>query len=405
MKTRINKLIALALAGTMALAAVACGGGSEAPAAAPAAQTEEKTEAAAPAAAGEKTGRIGYNQLVTGDFALDSLGNHTKDAIEAGGYEAVQAIANGSLDQTITDIENLIQSGVDGLVLWLPIDTLYITAAEKCEAAGVPFVLADKLPVDESILEELKGYKTFVGGIAPNNRAHGENAAQVALSNGWTKGLIIAPGVGDGTATPRIEQFKETFEAAGGEILGMVQTDDSNEAVAKMEDLYLANPDAQFIFATGASTFGTAALQCLQKYNDHETKIITCELDSTIIDSMTNDDYVISDTGDYWICGYLAPVILMNYLNGTPFDMDGGIPVVSEVPSFSIAPEYVNFYQNHLLTDGIYSADEIKDMIGISFADFEAKFMAYSLPERAIQKFNEGKVTEEELAEMGVEKP
>lgn len=405
MRKRLAKMIALLLAAALLGALTAgCGGGNgegtTPPASEPAGNESPAGNDAPPE--GSK-GKIGYNYLVTGDFALDTLANNTKRAIEGAGYEAMGVCANGALDQTITDIENMIAAGVDGLVLWLPVDSMYLTAAEKCEAAGVPFVLADKVPTDASILEQLYGYKTFAGAIAPDNYAHGTHAAEVALENGWKNALIIAPGIGDGTATPRIEAFKETFEAAGGTILGEVHTDDQNEAVTKTEDLYLAHPEAEFFFCTGASTFGTSALNVLEKYGDHDRKIITCELDATIVESMNTDDYVISDTGDFWVCGYLAGVMMTNYLSGNAFTMDGKPAVINNVPSFAITPQYVDFYNKHIAGDCTYSYDEIAEMQGITFDQFMEIVTSYSLPERALAKFAEGSVTAEELDAMGVE--
>ena len=398
MKKRFARLVGLLLAAAM-ICSLAAGCDSSAPTDSSSPSTSEGSSQPA----GDTKGKIGYNYLVTGDFALDTLANNTKRAIEAAGYEAMGVCANGAVDQTITDIENMIAAGVDGLVLWLPVDSMYLTVAEKCEAAGVPFVLADKVPTDETITEQLYSYKTFVGAIAPDNYAHGENAANVALDNGWTQALIIAPGIGDGTATPRIEAFVETFTAGGGTILGEVHSDDQNEVVTKTEDLYLANPEAQFFFCTGASTFGTAALNVLEKYSDHEKKIITCELDTTIIESMVEDDYVVSDTGDFWVCGYLASIMMTNYLSGNPFTVDGKAPVITNVPSFAVIPEHVDFYQKHIAGDCIYSDAEIQAMQGITMDEFMEKVSAYSLPERALAKYAEGTVTAEELDAMGVE--
>ena len=72
---------------------------------------------------GNETDRllIGYNQLITGDYALDTLANNIKFAIESAGHEAMGVVAGGNVDQMITDIENMIAAGCEGLVLWLPI--------------------------------------------------------------------------------------------------------------------------------------------------------------------------------------------------------------------------------------------------------------------------------------------
>ena len=134
----MKKLLALILALAMTLSLAACGAASNG-----SAGTSGTSGSAA--ASGEKVGtdtesgsfKIGYNQLVTGDFALDALANNMETAIEGLGCEAMGVVAGGSMEQMVTDIENMISSGCDALVLWLPIDSLYLTVAQMCEDAGV----------------------------------------------------------------------------------------------------------------------------------------------------------------------------------------------------------------------------------------------------------------------------
>ena len=235
----------------------------------------------------ETKGVIGYNYFAAGDYALDTLANNTKHGIEASGYTAKGVCDNGSLDQLVTDVENLIASGVDGLVLWIPNDSIYLTVADICEKAEVPFVFADKVPTDSSITEELvQNYKMYKGGVTPDNYSYGVQMAEYALDQGYKTSIILASGVGDASGTPRIEGFKDVFEEAGGKIVGEQHTDDSNQAVTQAEDIYLANTDADCIMATGASTFGSAGLEVLKKYNDQNMKIITADFDKTILQSM-----------------------------------------------------------------------------------------------------------------------
>lgn len=354
----------------------------------------------------ETKGVIGYNYFAAGDYALDTLANNTKHGIEASGYTAKGVCDNGSLDQLVTDVENLIASGVDGLVLWIPNDSIYLTVADICEKAEVPFVFADKVPTDSSITEELvQNYKMYKGGVTPDNYSYGVQMAEYALDQGYKTSIILASGVGDASGTPRIEGFKDVFEEAGGKIVGEQHTDDSNQAVTQAEDIYLANTDADCIMATGASTFGSAGLEVLKKYNDQNMKIITADFDKTILQSMKDEDYVQFLIGDFLVSGTYASSILVNALEGTPMtNEDGTAAYIDTVPAFSIPVEQQDLFNEYIAGDNIYSDEEIASWLGMSKDDFEKNVVStYSLEERLNAKHDAGQISDDEMKAAGLE--
>ncbi len=374
-----------------------------------AASGEENTPASggenASASGAPSKGVIGFNYFAAGDYALDTLANNTSHVIEACGYEAMSVCDNASLDQLVTDVENMINAGVDGLVLWIPNDSLYLSVADLCENAGVPFVLSDKVPTDPAIREKLETYSTYCGAVTPDNYSYGVQMAEFALDSGYKSGFILAPGVGDATGTVRINGFKETFEAAGGTVLGEQHTDDSNQAATQAEDMYLANPDADFIMATGASTFGSAGLEVLNKYNDSHMKIITADFDEAILASMKNDDKVSFLIGDFLVSGSYAAALMCNKLDGTPIlDEDGTAPYIDNVPAYSIPVEQIDLFSTYIAGDCIYSDEECVAMLGMSLEEFENTVVSvYSLNERLLAKYNEGTIPEQELLDAGIE--
>jgi len=404
----MKKVLALVLAMSMALSLFACGSSSEDkpsdagnadPAQSADAQPNESGNS------GDKKGVIGYNYFAAGDYALDTLANNTKRVIEACGYEAMGVCDNGSLDQLVTDVENMISAGVDGLVLWMPNDSLYLKVAQLCENAGVPFCLSDKVPTDKSITEQLESFKTYVGGVTPDNHSYGVQMGQFALDQGYKSCFILASGVGDASGTPRIDGFTEVFEAGGGKILGTQHTDDSNQAVTQAEDMYLAHTDADFIMATGASTFGTAGLEALKKYNDTRMKIVTADFDESILASMKESDTVSFLIGDFLVCGSYASVLMCNYLNGTPItDPDGSAPYIDVVPAFSIPVEQQDLFAKYVAGDCIYSAEESQAMMGLTLDQFVNDIVLKfdSLESRLRAKYEQGIISAEEMQAAGL---
>lgn len=405
----MKKLCSLLLAAAMALSLAACGSpaaaGSDSPASSNepgAAQTEQPSGGDS---SSDKKGVIGYNYFAAGDYALDTLANNTKRVIEACGYEAMGVCDNASLDQLVTDVENMISAGVDGLVLWMPNDSLYLKVAQICEDAGVPFCLSDKVPTDKAITEQLESFKTYVGGVTPDNHSYGVQMGEFALSQGYKSCFILASGVGDASGTPRIEGFTETFEAGGGQILGTQHTDDSNQAVTQAEDMYLAHTDADFIMATGASTFGTAGLETLKKYNDTRMKIVTADFDESILASMKESDTVSFLIGDFLVCGSYASVLMCNYLNGTPItDPDGSAPYIDVVPAFSIPVAEQDLFAKYVAGDCIYSDEECQSMMGLTLDQFvnDVILKFDSLESRLQAKYEQGIISADEMQAAGL---
>lgn len=399
MKKKLKRLGSLLLVVAMLLSLAACSKDTL--------NSEEATisENSGDSSSKDTKGKIGYNYFAAGDYALDTLANNTSHVIEACGYEAIGVCDNGSLDQLVTDVENMIAAGCDGLILWIPNDSLFLSVADICEAAKVPFVLYDKAPVDKTITEKLETYSTYYGAAAPDNYSYGVQMAEFVIEQDYKSCFILASGVGDASGTPRIEGLTDIFEAAGGKIVGVSHTDDSNQAVTQAEDMYLAHTDVDFIMATGASTFGSAALEILQRYSDENMKIITADFDETMLLSMKKDDYVQFLIGDFLVAGSYAAAIMCNYLEGTPLrDADGSAPYIDMIPAFSIPVEEMDLFSEYIAGDNIYSEEECQAMMGLSLDEFVNDIvLQYSLENRLQKKYQEGTIPAEEMKAAGLE--
>ena len=90
---------------------------------------------------------IGYSlKTITNDDFQLALYNAVKEAVEASGNTFVDAIAESQtgVATQVTQIEDLINSGVDALIL-NPMDSnACITVMEKAKEAGIPVVLVDQ---------------------------------------------------------------------------------------------------------------------------------------------------------------------------------------------------------------------------------------------------------------------
>jgi len=406
----MKKIIALLLALVMVFALVACGnsGGNETPAGGnntPAGGNN--TPAGGNEASGAGQYKVGINYLTGGSYALISLARTSEQANVAAGGETMAIDDGGSIEQIVADFENMIQSGCDGLIIWCPVETIVTTIAEMCREAEVPFVLSDKIPSDPAVIENLYSNPYFVGGVAPANGDYGAYAAQVCLDKGYKKAIVSAPGVGDATGEPRTAGFVETFEAGGGTVYTVLNYDMSigDNGLSAVENALVAYPDVEVIFGTG-SDFGVAAMNAVAN-NGGDYKVITCDFDETLM-GQVGQGPLLALVGDYWVAGFFSGVLLQNFMDGHPLlDAEGKAPWIDDLLYFSVGAEQVDLYKKFWIDEYCYSTEEIQNMFVANNPDFDLEALkeimyAYSFEDRLIAKYNEGKVSADELAAVGV---
>lgn len=402
----MKKIIASLLALTMAFGLTACA----VPAATGTAQAPEEPAAEAVQAETAETAgdtlKIGYNYFGSASYTLMTLANHSGDALKILGDEYVASDDKFSLEQLVTDVENMISAGCDGLVLWLPTDTLYLQVAKMCEDAKIPFVLNDKLPMDESIIEEISKNPYFVGAFGVKNPQYGYALADYAVAQGWKTCIITSSSVGDVSDTERMDAFKEIFEANGGQVLAELHASTSDEALPQIEDALVANGEVDFIYGVGGD-FGNAACAALEK-TDYATKVITTGIDQGTLENFDNGRIVMVN-GDYFINGTISVIALQNYLEGNPlFTEDGKAPWIYNETSIDINENTIDAFRKVFVDRLCYSEDELKNMTykynpEFSYKDLEQIVADYNFENRIKQAVEDGILTADEAAAAGVQ--
>lgn len=361
---------------------------------------------AATATAGER-GKftIGYNYFVSSSYALLALANNTQVVIDAFGNKAVAMNDEGSVEKIVQDVENMISSGCDGLVLWLPVDSLYVTISDMCKKAKVPFVLSDKVPSDPAIVRKLKANPYFAGAVAPDNAVYGQKIAEYALAHGYKSTIVSGASVGDPSDTPRLNAFKKTYEAGGGKILTELHSKSGDEIKTQIEDALVAYKTPDFIYGIG-SDYALIACDSLSSQGIN-CPVLTSGLDKNALEYLV-DGKIKMINGDAWISGMFATIALQNYLDGTPLkDADGNAVWINNIQPFAISANQYNLYKKFFLDHFCYTNEELQQMSGKSNSDYtyEAFVQAiggYSLRNRLLAKYNAGEVTKDELTAVGV---
>ena len=140
----MKKLFALILTLAMVLSLAACGGSSEPAAQAPAAEAPaaEAPAAEAPAAEGKT---VGVAMPTQSSERWINDGANMKAQLEALGYKVELQYAEDDVQMQVSQIENMIASGVDCLVI-ASIDSVALTGVEaQAKEAGIPIIAYDRL--------------------------------------------------------------------------------------------------------------------------------------------------------------------------------------------------------------------------------------------------------------------
>lgn len=150
----IRKMTAIGLIAAFAIAACSDGGASTAPSAA--APSEAAPSAAAPSAAAseaatECTVAVSWNNYQQPRWAKNDQPNIKKTVEDAGGVY-IDADANLSNEQQLTDIDTLISKGADVLILLAQDTTAVLPGLQKAKDAGIPVIAYDRLIEDPGIL-------------------------------------------------------------------------------------------------------------------------------------------------------------------------------------------------------------------------------------------------------------
>lgn len=249
---------------------------------------------------------------ITNDFNRD-INDNAQAVIEAAGSEVVIADANTDYQKHNENIENLINSGVDGLIVQLGDAQQLAPIMAVAKERGVPVVTcAVGAPVPDT-LTDINGDNPLMAILASN----------ALLSGIGYKGdvyIVWVPGA------PLLETRKRIFEAVckdhPGVRLHEVPAEHNPAKVqAQIEDILTANPDEGSV----AGIFGTydmlvsGANEAIRRAGREEVKVVGIDGDRIAFQMLFQEGspFVASVVQDVPSIGRLAGEIVLGVLNGT----------------------------------------------------------------------------------------
>ena len=350
--------------------------------------------------------KLGLNNFLKGIYSVDILENGFAETCKALGVQTMIVNDEGKVEKTVTNVDNMISAGVDGIVFFGISETLFPVVSQKCEDAKVPFVIYDHMPSDEN-LEILKANPYFKGGVATRDLGTGRNMGDHAASLGLKKAIIITGKMADPTHSARTNGFTEAFEAAGGKVLD-VAWDANNlaDATAKANDLLTAHPDVDCVYASNGD-YGSGTMQAMAQHTNVNAQLFVTDLDPDVLTGLKNGT-IAAANGAHWINVDFATTLLINALLGHELkDADGNAPILV-APVMALPSEMVDFYDKFWIKSQPFSGEELKQFVvewneNVSLKDYEDVLANYTVETRLKQKEAEGLITAEELKAVGIE--
>ncbi|GAB1509466.1 sugar ABC transporter substrate-binding protein [Actinophytocola sp. KF-1] len=206
-------------------------------------------------------GKVGATvPLLTSPF-WQAYNNYVPRMAKDAGLDVLPTVnADNDTQKQITDINNLLNQGVKGLVV-TPLDSAAIVAGlNQAERKGVPVVSVDVAPESGKVAMVVRA----------DNRAYGTKACDVIgekVKSG--KVIQIMGDLASVNGRDRSEAFRECMKTkyAGIKVLEIAADWQAEKAASGLEGLLTANPDVKGIYMQAGGVYLAPTLQALERKN------------------------------------------------------------------------------------------------------------------------------------------
>lgn len=185
--------------------------------------------------------KIGFSISTLNNPFFVTLSDGAKANAQEQGAEISIVDAQDDASKQASDVEDLIQQGVD-MILINPVDSSAVgSAVESANAAGIPVITVDRSAESGEV----------VSHIASDNVAGGVLAGEYLLElvGEGAKVAMLEGTAGSSAARDRGEGFLTAVESKVDLVSSLTANFDRGEGLTVMENMLQANPEIQAVFA------------------------------------------------------------------------------------------------------------------------------------------------------------
>lgn len=267
------------------------------------------------------------------------------------GSKTATASDDVTAEKELANIQNFCAAGKDGIVMMAAAIATVPQMAQVCQDAKVPFVMYTQIGNDDDRDKIAASNEYYVGAVDADMVAEGAAIAQIAFDNGCKTAVLIGGNVGDSNHDQRSQGFNEKFTALGGKVLSEARCTDSSECATKAEDMLSANKDAACLYAMD-SAYVPGSLSAIDNIGLDNIKVYMSCVAPDSAQYIKNGDVVAASDGI--VCAsYIAPTLLINYLDGHPIKDEAGVGPRLRTTPFIVSGDNIDAYISVFCTDGI----------------------------------------------------
>ncbi|MDN4493775.1 ribose ABC transporter substrate-binding protein RbsB [Ureibacillus aquaedulcis] len=192
-------------------------------------------------AGGNASFKIGFSISTLNNPFFVTLSEGAKANAQEKGAEISIVDAQDDASKQASDVEDLIQQGVD-MILINPVDSSAVgSAVESANAAGIPVITVDRSTEGGEV----------VSHIASDNVAGGVLAGEylLELAGEGAKVAMLEGTAGSSAARDRGEGFLKAVDGKVDLVSSLTANFDRGEGLTVMENMLQANPEIQAVFA------------------------------------------------------------------------------------------------------------------------------------------------------------
>lgn len=366
-KSALKKVMAVLLAAMMLFMVTACSGGGDTQ------TTGEK----------KKIGMIWYGNTDAMGGTFYAWANHAAEVLNV---ELVWSL--GALDTAteLTDCENLINAGCDG-IYFIPMDTAAnLQLGNACQQAGVYWATSNRDIIDDEVLAAVEANPYFVTRVYDNSYDVCKNMVAELAEQGITKVCMISGDPTDAMMVDRNNGFIDGCAENNIEILGTFQNPSSGDATTVVDgvnNFMTLYPEMEAILAvSGTNGVGEAIMSALNGSGKEPGSIKVAAFDTFDGNQEAFDQGWLSvSCGGYTTECLISFLSLVNRVQGNV--IQDGVFEMTLSPLLITSSEEMQIFSQYVDNPDVqlYSDELIQSLVGpdVTVEDYQAVLDDWSI--------------------------
>ncbi|MEN6387123.1 MAG: sugar ABC transporter substrate-binding protein [Phycisphaerales bacterium] len=304
--------------------------------------------------------KIGFLHIgETGGLAIET--NRLVDYVgEVLGVEVVYGGALTSVDSVITNAENLIAAGVDGIIVCNFTEQSMVNIAKMCEENHVYFAQYFRTLTDKDVIAQLEGNKYYVGRTYESEYDVAYKLGMELVIAGSKNVALLSYNHGDTTAETRYKGYRDVFNENGVKIVAEEWDIAADGGAEVASNLLAAYPEIDG-WALISSSYAPGVRVALENAGKGKMPIVGVDFYDSMEEDM-RDGYLLAIGGGHQASAFYSFLMVYNAINGAynsanfPMDVQDNILVLKNYEDYQ---NYKKWYVGDVLP---YTAEEIKAM-------------------------------------------